>query len=260
MNLYSQRRRRLRASTEVNERRREENEARAQRIMDAAARVFIRRGVENATMEMIAREAGVAVGTIYIHFASRDEVYLRLRADFGRRLAEGQRQVKARELEPLEEIRALAAVYIEHLEVYGEPVLISQPVRYSDIRKRLRRASEIRAFDRGSEASRELFQMFKSSVERAFSRGLISDPLGPIGVSVAIWSMINGAFMLARDPDHLVHTTGLAADGVLTKAFDSYLQGLVAAARNENHSTACRRKERVGLQTRLREKKACALE
>ncbi|HLI78444.1 MAG TPA: helix-turn-helix domain-containing protein, partial [Candidatus Binataceae bacterium] len=33
-----------------------------------------RRGVESATMEMIAREAKVAVGTIYLHFASRDEV------------------------------------------------------------------------------------------------------------------------------------------------------------------------------------------
>jgi AcrR family transcriptional regulator len=214
--------------------------------MDAASRVFIRRGVENATMEMIAREAGVAVGTIYIHFASRDEVYLSLRAEFGRRLAEGQRQVKARGLEPLEEIRALASVYIEHVEEYGEPVLISQPVRYSDIRKRLRRASELRAFDRGSEASRELFQVFKSSVERAFSQGLISDPLGPIGVSVAIWSIINGAFMVARDPDHLTRTTGLGADGFLTKALDSYLQGLVVAARHENRcSTTGRRKESI---------------
>jgi AcrR family transcriptional regulator len=234
MNPYSQRRRRVKASARVNEQRREEYEARAQRIMDAAARVFIRRGVENATMEMIAREAGVAVGTIYLHFASRDEVYLTLRATFCKRLMEGQRQVKARMLEPLEEIRALASVYIEHLDEYGEPVLISQPVRYSDIRKRLRRASEIRAFDRSSEGSRELFQVFKSSIERAFNKALISDPLGPIGVSVAIWSMINGAFMLARDPDHLAHATGLAADGFLTKAFDSYLQGLVAAARNQN--------------------------
>jgi AcrR family transcriptional regulator len=231
MNLYSQRRRRLKASTQITEQRREESEARARRIMDAASRVFIRRGVENATMQMIAREAGVAVGTIYIHFASRDEVYLSLRAEFGKRLSEGQRRVKSRGLEPLEEIRALGSVYIEYLHEYGEPVLISEPVRYSDIRKRLRRASELRAFDRGSARSKQLFRVFSGSVERAFTKGLISDPLGPIGVSVAIWSTINGAFMVARDPDHLAHTTGLDAKGFLSKAFDSYLQGLVAAAR-----------------------------
>ena len=235
MNLYSQRRKRLKASTQTTEQRRDENEERARRIMEAASRVFIRRGVENATMEMIAREAGVAVGTIYLHFASRDEVYLSLRAEFGKRLSEGQRQVKSRGLEPLEEIRALGSVYIQYLHEYGEPVLISEPVRYSDIRKRLRRASEVRAFDRGRETSKQLFQVFSGSVERAFSQGLFRDPLGPIGVSVAIWSIINGGFMVARDPDHLAHTTGLNTGGFLTKAFDSYLQGLVAAARPGCH-------------------------
>ncbi len=73
----------VRTSLDVRERRRAENDARAARIMTAAARVFARHGVENATMEMIAREAKVAVGTIYIHFASRDEVYLNLCAERG---------------------------------------------------------------------------------------------------------------------------------------------------------------------------------
>ena len=41
------------ARVDVRERRRAENDARGARIMTAAARVFARRGVENATMEMI---------------------------------------------------------------------------------------------------------------------------------------------------------------------------------------------------------------
>src|SRR5271156_1153947 len=89
---------RMRASLEVRERRRAENDARAARIMTAAARVFARRGVENATMEMIAREANVAVGTIYLHFASRDEVYLNLCAERGMQLGAGYREVLARGL------------------------------------------------------------------------------------------------------------------------------------------------------------------
>ena len=87
--------------------------------MTAAARVFARRGVENATMEMIAREANVAVGTIYLHFASRDEVYLNLCADRGTQLGAGYREVIARGLKPLDEIRALAQVYIEYLQRIG---------------------------------------------------------------------------------------------------------------------------------------------
>src|ERR1700682_181026 len=120
----------MRTSAKVRERRRAQNDARATRIMTAAARVVARHRVENATMEMIAREAQVAVGTIYLHFASRDEVYLNLCADRGERLRAGYREVKGRGLEPLEEIRTLAGVYIEYLHESADPILVSEPTPY----------------------------------------------------------------------------------------------------------------------------------
>ena len=220
----------MRASLGVRERRRAENDARAARIMTAAARVFARRGVENATMEMIAREARVAVGTIYLHFASRDEVYLNLCAERGTQLGVGYRAVIARGLKPLEEIRTLAQVYIEYLHESADPILISEPIPYSEIRKRLRRSSEIRAFDRGSKIRREVFGLFESSVKRAFDRGLVADSLGATGVTIAIWSILNGAFMVTRDREYLVHTIGFEPQGFVAKALESYLQGLAAAA------------------------------
>jgi len=221
----------MRASPEVRQRRRAENDARATRIIAAAARVFTRYGVKTATMEMIAREAKVAVGTIYLHFASRDEVYLNLRADRSEHLGAGYRKVKARGLEPLEEIRTLARVYIEYLHQSADPILISEPTPYYEIRKRLRRSSEIRAFDRGSKVSNEVFHLFEGSVKRAFEAGLMADSLGPTGVTVAIWSILNGAFMVTRDREFLAHTSGLEPDGFVAQALDSYLQGLVTAAR-----------------------------
>jgi AcrR family transcriptional regulator len=46
--------------------------ATANAILDAAEAVFARDGVQRSRMGDIAREAGVAVGTIYNHFADRD--------------------------------------------------------------------------------------------------------------------------------------------------------------------------------------------
>jgi AcrR family transcriptional regulator len=220
----------MKLSLEVRERRRVENDARAARIMTAAARVFARRGVENATMEMIAHEANVAVGTIYLHFASRDEVYLNLCADRGTQLGAGYREVIARGLKPLDEIRALAQVYIEYLHQSADPILISEPTPYYEIRKRLRRSSEIRAFDRGARIRGEVFRLFEGSVKRAFDRGLIADSLGATGVTVAIWSILNGAFMVTRDREYLVHGIGFEPEGFVAKALDSYLRGVSAVA------------------------------
>jgi AcrR family transcriptional regulator len=221
----------MKLTLKVRERRRVENDARAARIMTAAARVFARRGVENATMEMIGHEANVAVGTIYLHFASRDEVYLNLCADRGTQLGAGYREVIGRGLKPLDEIRALAQVYIEYLHESADPILLSEPTPYFEIRKRLRRSSEIRAFDRGSKIRQEVFGLFEGGVKRAFDSGLIADLLGPTGVTVAVWSILNGAFMVTRDREYLLHAIGFEPQGFVAKALDSYLQGLAAAAR-----------------------------
>jgi AcrR family transcriptional regulator len=236
----------MKLSLKVRARRRVENDARAVRIMAAAARVFVRRGVENATMEMIAREANVAVGTIYLHFASRDEVYLSLCADRGTQLGAGYREVIARGLKPLDEIRTLAQVYIDYLRESADPILISEPTPYYEIRKRLRRSSEIRAFDRCSRIRQEVFRLFESSVKRAFDRGLVADSLGATGVTIAIWSILNGAFMVTRDREYLVHNIGFEPEGFVAKALDSYLQGLAAATRaGSRQSKPAQRRDRV---------------
>jgi TetR/AcrR family transcriptional regulator, fatty acid metabolism regulator protein len=49
-------------------------EFRCREIRDAAMRVVGRKGLEKATVDDIAREAGVAKGTVYLYFKSRDEV------------------------------------------------------------------------------------------------------------------------------------------------------------------------------------------
>jgi TetR/AcrR family fatty acid metabolism transcriptional regulator len=52
--------------------------AKRARILDAAVKVFADRGFFTATVAEIARAAGVADGTIYLYFKSKDDLLLRL--------------------------------------------------------------------------------------------------------------------------------------------------------------------------------------
>jgi AcrR family transcriptional regulator len=49
-------------------------EFRVQSIQEAAMRVISRKGMSDATMADIAKEAGIAKGTIYLYFRDRDEL------------------------------------------------------------------------------------------------------------------------------------------------------------------------------------------
>ncbi len=57
------------------ERQTRDRELRRQDFLNAAERVFARRGYHEAGMEEIAEEAGYAIGTVYRYFTSKKELY-----------------------------------------------------------------------------------------------------------------------------------------------------------------------------------------
>jgi AcrR family transcriptional regulator len=56
---------------------------RTKEIMTAARQVMERRGVEAVTMDEIAAAAGVAKGTIYLYFDSKDDLIYALMSQVG---------------------------------------------------------------------------------------------------------------------------------------------------------------------------------
>lgn len=61
---------------------------REQEILAAALRLFLDQGEDSVTVEMIADDVGIGKGTIYKHFKSKAEIYLRLMLDYERDLSE----------------------------------------------------------------------------------------------------------------------------------------------------------------------------
>src|SRR5436305_2585490 len=74
---------------------RSRRQERADRILDAAAELIERWGYNKTTIDDIARQAGVAKGTIYLHWKTRDDLFwalltredVRLAADIRQRIA-----------------------------------------------------------------------------------------------------------------------------------------------------------------------------
>ena len=87
-----------------------------QQIIDAAIRVFARTGYYNSRVSDIACEAGIASGTIYLYFRTRDEILVTL---FRERMAEWVAFVR-REIagvaDPPAKIRRLVALHFSVLE------------------------------------------------------------------------------------------------------------------------------------------------
>src|SRR5881409_1232495 len=92
-----------------------------QQIIEAAIRVFARNGYYNSRVSDIAREAGIASGTIYLYFKTKDEILVTLfREKMAQWVASVRREVAA-ERDPLAKIRKIVALHFAVLE--GDPDL-----------------------------------------------------------------------------------------------------------------------------------------
>src|SRR2546423_1881726 len=84
-------------------------------ILRAAIDVFAERGFFNAQVADVARAAGVAAGTVYLYFKSKDAPLVSIFERTMREATAGGRACIAPLREPIEQLRALARVHLDRM-------------------------------------------------------------------------------------------------------------------------------------------------
>ncbi len=84
--------------------------------MDTARRLFGERGTTDVSMDEIAAQAGVARSTVYVYFASRDELIAACVESMYDRLKETIADVVADDASPSERLRALVLGVLERID------------------------------------------------------------------------------------------------------------------------------------------------
>ena len=87
-----------------------------QQIIDAAVRVFARNGYYNSRVSDIAREAGIASGTIYLYFKTKDEILVTLFREKMAAWVESVRREIASESDAVGRLRRLVRLHFSVLE------------------------------------------------------------------------------------------------------------------------------------------------
>ena len=101
--------------------------ANRQAIMDAAREVFGELGYETATVRDIIRRTGLAAGTFYNYYRSKDEVYLALSAEGARQFAPLLKAQRAQSADWNEFVRAAIGAYFLFLSDAHKTWLARRP-------------------------------------------------------------------------------------------------------------------------------------
>ncbi len=149
---------------ERSERAEQAKAVRREEILSAARRVFAARGFRGTTIADIAEEAGIALGTIYLYFPSKEAVFAALNQRLGELItAAATKAPPARTLEETvrERIRRVFETCAENRDLVRLVVINTDPG--TEITKRMQEADEYR--------NRPLAQ----AIARAIRAGVIRD-------------------------------------------------------------------------------------
>jgi len=92
-----------------------------QQIIDAAIRVFARNGYWNSRVSDIARAAGIAAGTIYLYFETKEDILITVFREKMAEFVSALWRAIAKEGDAVAKIRRLVQMHFDILE--GEPEL-----------------------------------------------------------------------------------------------------------------------------------------
>jgi len=87
-----------------------------QQIIEAAVRVFARKGYYNSRVSDIAREAGIAAGTIYLYFRTKDDILVTLFREKMAQFVGSLRKAIADEPHAVAKLSRLIRLHFEMLE------------------------------------------------------------------------------------------------------------------------------------------------
>ncbi|WP_028938437.1 TetR/AcrR family transcriptional regulator [Pseudonocardia spinosispora] len=167
-------------------------------ILDAAEKLFTASSFHAASMDAIAAEAGIAVGSIYHHFGSKESLYLALVERALQVNEEHMARAYGQGRTPLEELYAASDAYCRfHLENPGYFRMIA--LRVLDVPPG-DLASEIE--QRIADKVETLVGAVADVLRRADAAGQITCPQ-PERTSVFLWGAWNGVLSLRMRPDRL---------------------------------------------------------
>jgi TetR/AcrR family transcriptional regulator len=200
----------------ITDRRRREKQQRHDDIVDAAERVFFRKGWEEATMEDVAAEAELAKATLYLYFKSKEDLYAAVLLR-GFQIMHGmfERGV-AGAASGIDRVEAVGRAYIEFARAY--PDYFGAMIHFSAKAPSEEDATpSVRECD---ELGERTIMLVASAVQSGIDDGTVRAELDPLRTAFILWAQTTGMLqILSLKGEHIEGVHGVSSDDLMERFF-----------------------------------------
>ena len=175
---------------------------RTEAILDAAIKVIALRGLDKATLEQVAAEAGISKATIYLYFRNKEDLYYQCVVDRFRRITATMKEAAADVDDPVERIRVLITAQTHAIETNADFFRVFLTERLGFF---LDQSTE---FGQGfRQLHDEYSSMIIDALREGMDRGVLRD-MDPVKAFYLLFSMVRGMAMHG-----IICECGISGDG-----------------------------------------------
>jgi AcrR family transcriptional regulator len=175
----------------IQERKERERENRKNQIMEAAEKIFFSKGLQNTTMDEIAKECELSKGTLYLYYKSKEELYsqivLKILNLLYTMMIEG---VSKFESIP-DRLQGLGEAYLEFSKKYPQYFLmvnsLDDDVSHKEICD-LSDSTKSEIF----KLSGKIWSLDVGLIKEGMEQGIFKKDIDPYEIALILWSSSNG--------------------------------------------------------------------
>ncbi len=175
----------------IPERKEREKEQRREEIINAAQRVFFEKGLQNSTMDEIAELAELSKGTLYLYYASKEDLYLAVMLR-GFDILHGMiEEVERQTPSPEEAMWNMGKVYFEFFEKHRNFFRMFHFLQYPGLHKQVSPEMMESCNHQTQKTWKLVIEVFRRGVEE----GTFRRDINPVEAAVILWSSANSILL-----------------------------------------------------------------
>jgi TetR/AcrR family transcriptional regulator len=204
------------------ERKEREKEQRRSDILDAAEKVFFKKGFEQATMDDVATQAELSKGTIYLYFKSKEELYIAI----GMRAHRELRHMFEKAVNPdktvIDNILEVGKAFVRFS---GERSDYFKTLVYFEAEFDLQHVHG--EYEKLCQNEEDPMSFFIKLLQQGIDSGLIRTDMSAVQLAHILWTQTTGILKLASTKDFHTDLQDVSEEEIIMNHFEIIKYGLL---------------------------------
>jgi AcrR family transcriptional regulator len=201
----------------------EDKQKKSEKILQAAKGLFFDKGYYETTIEMITEKAGVSIGTFYVYYKNKIEIYKALQNEGVDILLDMIQQVVSRpDITAHEKVIELARTYLRYYKEYREyfdimAIVSATPPELKETDSELSRIIDGKTYD------------LLKRIEGVLREGVESGEFVAVDTwkaTTVFWGLMDGLILL-EERNNIENVIGLTLEELVSQALEMSFHGIV---------------------------------